>query len=55
VAWAPADNPQYLVVVFEEQAGYGASASAPVARRVLEGLYGQPTPPPPYIQGTGAN
>lgn len=55
VAWAPADNPQYLVAVVEEQAGYGASASAPVARRILEGLYGQPTPPPNYIQNAGAN
>jgi penicillin-binding protein 2 len=55
VSWAPADNPQYLVAVVEEQAGYGAAAAAPVARRILEGLYGQPTPPPAYIQGTGAN
>jgi penicillin-binding protein 2 len=55
VAWAPADNPQYLVGVVEEQAGYGASASAPVARRVLEGLYAQATPPPNYISNAGAN
>jgi penicillin-binding protein 2 len=55
VAWAPADNPQYLVAVVEEQAGYGAAAAAPVARRILEGLYGQPTPPPAYVQGAGAN
>jgi penicillin-binding protein 2 len=55
VAWAPADNPQYLVVVIEEQAGYGASAAAPVARRILEGLYGQTTPPPVYISNAARN
>ena len=55
VGWAPADNPQYLVAVVEEQAGYGASAAAPVARRILEGLYGMPTPPPNYISNAGAN
>ena len=55
VAWAPADNPQYLVVVIEEQAGYGASAAAPVARRILEGLYQQPTPPPVYISNAARN
>ena len=55
VAWAPADNPQYLVAVVEEQAGYGASAAAPVARRILEGLFGQPTPPPAYISDAARN
>ena len=55
VAWAPADNPQYLVVVIEEQSGYGASAAAPVARRILEGLYQQPTPPPVYISNAARN
>ncbi len=55
VAWAPADNPQYLVAVVEEQAGYGAAASAPVARRILEGLYGMATPAPNYVSGAGAN
>ncbi|MFI5041326.1 MAG: penicillin-binding protein 2 [Acidimicrobiales bacterium] len=55
VAWAPADNPQYVVAVVEEQAGYGASAAAPVARRILEGLYGQATPPPAYISNAALN
>jgi penicillin-binding protein 2 len=55
VAWAPADNPQYVVAVVEEQAGYGASAAAPVARRILEGLYGQATPPPAYISNAARN
>jgi penicillin-binding protein 2 len=55
VAWAPADNPQYLVTVFEEQAGYGASAAAPVARRILAGILGLPTPPPNYIPNAAVN
>jgi penicillin-binding protein 2 len=55
VAWAPAANPQYLVVVMEEQAGYGASASAPVARRILAGIFGQGTPPPSYIANAAVN
>jgi penicillin-binding protein 2 len=55
VCWAPAANPQYLVAVIEEQAGYGASAAAPVARRILAGLYNMPTPDPIYIQGAAAN
>ena len=37
-AYAPADNARYVVTVILEQAGLGASAAAPVARRVLEGI-----------------
>jgi penicillin-binding protein 2 len=37
-AYAPADNAKYVVTVVLEQAGLGASAAAPVARRVLEGI-----------------
>ena len=55
VGWAPADKPDYLVAVVEEQAGYGASAAAPVARRVIEGLFGMPTPPPGYISNASQN
>ena len=47
--FAPADNPTYGVTVFEEEAGFGASGAAPVARRILEGIAGRPTPPPIYI------
>ena len=47
--FAPADNPTYEVTVFEEEAGFGASGAAPVARRILEGIAGRPTPPPIYI------
>jgi penicillin-binding protein 2 len=37
-AYAPADNARYVVTVILEQSGLGASAAAPVARRVLEGI-----------------
>ncbi len=37
-AFAPADNPRYVISVVLEQAGLGASAAGPVARRVLEGI-----------------
>jgi penicillin-binding protein 2 len=37
-AYAPADSARYVISVVLEQAGLGASAAAPVARRVLEGI-----------------
>jgi penicillin-binding protein 2 len=48
-AFAPADNPQFVVTVFEEEAGFGASGAAPVARHILEGLAGVPQTPVIYI------
>ncbi|HWC11448.1 MAG TPA: penicillin-binding protein 2 [Acidimicrobiales bacterium] len=35
-AFAPSGNPGYVVTVVMEEAGFGAQAAAPVARRVLE-------------------
>jgi penicillin-binding protein 2 len=40
VAVAPAADPQYVVAVVLEEAGFGASAAAPVARRILQHLAG---------------
>jgi penicillin-binding protein 2 len=40
-AFAPSNDPRFEVTVVMEQSGFGASAAAPVARRVLEGLAGQ--------------
>jgi len=40
-AYAPADNPKYVISVVMEESGLGASAAAPVARRVLEGVAAQ--------------
>jgi penicillin-binding protein 2 len=37
-AFAPADAPRYVVTVVLEEAGLGAVAAAPVARRVLEAI-----------------
>jgi penicillin-binding protein 2 len=37
-AYAPADAPRYVISVVMEEAGLGASAAAPVARRIFEGI-----------------
>jgi penicillin-binding protein 2 len=39
-AFAPANDPKYVVTVVMEEAGFGAQAAAPVARRILEGPAG---------------
>jgi penicillin-binding protein 2 len=38
-SFAPANNPQYVVDSFIEDAGYGASVAAPVVREIYDGLY----------------
>jgi penicillin-binding protein 2 len=37
--YAPADNPQYVVVVMIEQGGHGGSVAAPAARQILSKLF----------------
>ncbi|HZQ26981.1 MAG TPA: penicillin-binding protein 2 [Acidimicrobiales bacterium] len=49
VAFAPADNPQYVVAVVIEEGGFGGSSAAPVVRRIMEGLAGK-TPGPIAVQ-----
>lgn len=49
-AFAPVNAPQFVVTVVMEEAGFGADAAAPVARRILEGLAGHP-PQPVSITG----
>jgi penicillin-binding protein 2 len=39
-AMAPVDHPKYVVVVMVEQGGHGSTTAAPIARRILEGLFG---------------
>ncbi|HEY7105888.1 MAG TPA: penicillin-binding protein 2 [Acidimicrobiia bacterium] len=39
-------QPQWVVVSFIEHGGFGADASAPVVRRVMDYLAGNPDPPP---------
>src|SRR5207248_4071341 len=51
VAFAPAPDPQYVVGVVMEESGFGASAAAPVARRILEVLAGRPAQPVSYAGG----
>ncbi|MDA8370619.1 MAG: penicillin-binding protein 2 [Nocardiopsaceae bacterium] len=43
-SYAPADDPQYAVVVLISQGGTGGVASAPVAREIYDGIYGFETP-----------
>jgi penicillin-binding protein 2 len=45
VGFAPADAPRYVVAVVMEESGFGGSAAAPVARRILQGLAGSPPGP----------
>jgi len=37
--YAPANDPQYVVVVMIEEGGFGGAMAAPVARRILEHIY----------------
>lgn len=39
VAFAPEENPQIVVAVFVEHGGYGSTAAAPIAKRVIEAFY----------------
>ncbi|MFA5884187.1 MAG: penicillin-binding protein 2 [Acidimicrobiia bacterium] len=38
-------GPQYVVVVVVEEGGFGGSVAAPIARRVIDALKGDPNPP----------
>lgn len=54
VAFAPAENPDYVVAVVMEEAGFGGSVAAPVARRILEKIaagYDAPTPETFTVEG----
>src|SRR5205085_3019577 len=39
-AYAPADNPEWAVAVVLEEAGFGGSVAAPVARRIFAAAFG---------------
>ena len=51
VAFGPTFDAQFTVGVVLEEAGFGASAAAPVARRILESLAGKPPKPVSYAGG----
>lgn len=38
-AYAPSRNPQYVVAVMLEEGGHGGETAAPIARRILEGIF----------------
>lgn len=40
IAYAPADKPQYVIAVMIEEGGHGVAAAAPVARNIIENIYG---------------
>ncbi|HVM10244.1 MAG TPA: penicillin-binding protein 2 [Acidimicrobiales bacterium] len=52
-AFAPADNPQYAISVVLEEAGFGGSSAAPIARRILEGIATGTTAPAGEIRVGG--
>ena len=60
-AFAPADNPQYAIAVVMEEAGFGGTAAAPVARRIFQGIVAQSQgeaavpPPEPVKLGAGSD
>jgi len=45
-SYAPADNPELVVIVVVEEGGYGSVASAPIARRIFEAYFGLKSVPP---------
>ncbi len=49
VAYAPADNPQYVVLAMIEQGGGGSASGAPTVKKILESLFhtGQAAPGQP--------
>ncbi|MGI8426173.1 MAG: penicillin-binding protein 2 [Actinomycetota bacterium] len=42
VAYAPANGPKYVVAVMLEEGGHGGETAAPIARRIIEGLFNLP-------------
>jgi penicillin-binding protein 2 len=42
VGMTPAANPKYIVLSVVEEGGYGAETSAPIVRRIMQGLNGMP-------------
>lgn len=45
-SFAPAADPQYVVVAMVEEAGTGGSTAAPITREIWEGMYGLTGKPP---------
>ena len=51
-AYAPAEDPRYVVVVSVEEGGGGSQTAAPIARRILETLFDvRPPDAPEFVAG----
>ncbi len=46
--------PQYVVVAMVEEGGFGSDVAAPIARRVIEKLAGNPAPAPVLVPGSSS-
>jgi penicillin-binding protein 2 len=51
VGFGPVDAPRYVVTTVMEESGLGASAAAPVVRRIFDGLIGNPPQPVARVGG----
>ena len=51
-AMTEANGERHVVVVLVEQGGHGATTAAPIARNIIEGLYGLPLTQFTDIAGT---
>ena len=52
MGYAPAENPEIVVVALLERGGHGSSVAAPVVRRVMEAYFQTETSPPKDITAT---
>jgi penicillin-binding protein 2 len=51
VGFGPVFDPRYVVAAVMEESGFGASAAAPVVRRIFDGLVGNPPKPVARVGG----
>lgn len=54
-AFAPADSPQWAIAVVVEEAGFGGTIAAPVARRVFDAVLGRADEAAAIVQNTGVD
>ncbi|MCA1691978.1 MAG: penicillin-binding protein 2, partial [Actinobacteria bacterium] len=50
-AFGPSTDPRYVAAVVMEESGFGASAAAPVVRRIFDGLLDNPLQPVARVGG----
>jgi penicillin-binding protein 2 len=55
VGMTPAMNPKYIVLAVVEEGGYGSATSAPIVRRVMQGLNGLPLTDVVVVPPSGGN